>query len=105
MGASLPTEGLDRAEADRAPKRVSGPDQRNAEREREAPGEDAAGEVGLDEPGRARPVAEHVCREHAETKADRQREQRDAERLADDQGRDPPGTPADRAQDANLTHT
>src|SRR5438874_13839404 len=91
---SFPPQRFDRRQPDSAPRRIRGTDQRDAERERETPCEDTGGEVRCDEAGRARVIAERVRGEHAEAEADAERDERDRERLADDQRADAPGAPA-----------
>ena len=79
---SLPPERLDRREPDGPPGRIDRADQADAEREREAPGEDAGGEVGLDQ-GRERTSAdEELGGRVPERQADCESKQADRERLA-----------------------
>src|SRR6186713_3343479 len=87
--ASVPPERLDRLKPDRAPGRIDRADQPHAEREGEPPGEDARGEVGLDQ-GRERAAAREELRARVpEREPDGEREQADRERLAHDHRRDP----------------
>ena len=69
---SLAPERLDRRQPDRPPRGVERAEQPDAEREREPPGEDAAGEVGLGE-ARQRAVARSAARPPPSRRAVRSR--------------------------------
>src|SRR5437867_5407895 len=81
----FPPQRLDRREPDRAPGGVERPDHGDPEREREPPGEDAGGEVRRCKLGQVAAADEQLGGSVAGGEADREREQPDADRLAQDQ--------------------